>query len=413
MKNSKQIDAKFNPNAFGILQERGFIQITSHTEELKKALAEKPLTFYLGIDPTADDMHIGHFFALLVFKILQDCGHRGILVLGGGTAQIGDPSFKNDTRKLMPAAEIDKNLVSIKKILQNFIDIDKTIFVNNADWLRPRGYIEFMQEVGTHFNVAKMIANDCYKTRLREGGLTFFEMGYMLMQAYDFVYLNDKYGCTLQIGGSDQFGNILAGVELGRKLSLADGRARPLMFGLSNPLLTKADGTKMGKTEKGALWISSKKTSVYDFYQYFVNTADEDVERLLRFFTMIPLGEVSDLCKKDIISAKKLMAFEVTKKIHGEAAAAAARNAAEQLFSGSAHTENAPTETVSLKAGTSLVDILALTSIIKSKREARELVESGAILVDNVKVTDINYIVTKPEFLLKKGKKTFLRIKLK
>ena len=403
----------FNPNAFEILTERGFIALTSHTDELKAALSKGPVTFYLGIEPTADAIHIGHFFALRVFKILQDCGHKGILLLGGATGEIGDPSFKDDMRKLMTTKTIDDNVVKMKTLLSKFIDVDRTIFVNNADWLRSRGYIEFMREVGTHFNVAKMLANDCYKVRLKEGGLTFFEMGYMLLQSYDFVYLNDKFGCTLQIGGTDQWGNILAGVELGRKMSFKDGKPRPTMFGLANPLFTKSDGTKMGKTEKGALWITAEKTSPYDFYQYFINSADADVERLLRFFTMMPLKEIADICKRDIVSAKKLMAFEITKLIHGEKIAKETVALSAQLFGGSEGTNaNAPTETIKTNSR-NIVDVLALTSVISSKREAREFITSGAILIDGEKITDINYAITKKEFLLKKGKKTFARVILK
>jgi len=396
---------KFNPNAFEILRERGFIQMTSHEDELKQALA-KPITFYWGIDPTASEVHIGTAYGLQAFKILQDCGHRGILLLGGATGQIGDPSLKDDIRKMMQTSEIDSNVTAIQKSLSRFIDVKNTIFVDNADWIRPRGYVDFMQEVGTHFTVSEMLSKECYKNRLGKG-LTFLEMGYILMQAYDFLHLNDKYGCTLQIGGSDQWGNILAGVELSRKMSLKNGEPRQPIFALCWSLLTKSDGQKMGKTEKGTLWISSDRTSVYDFYQYFINVDDADVERLLLSFTMLPVHEIKTMCKTDIIVAKKLMAFEVTKRIHGEAATQQAKNQSEQLFSGSG--SDAPTETI--KAGTkNLVDILALTSIIKSKREARELIESGAIQIDGEKVSDINSVINKKEFLVKKGKKTFLKI---
>lgn len=401
---------QFNPNAFEILQERGFIQITSHEAELKAALKKGPVTFYLGIDPTADNIHIGTVFVLQVFKILQSCGHRGLLLLGGATGEIGDPSFKDGMRKLMPQNEIDKNVAAIKKIIRNFINVDETIFVNNADWTRPRGYIEFMREVGTHFNVNKMLANECYKIRLKEGGLTFFEMGYMLMQANDFVHLNETYGCTLQIGGTDQWGNILAGVELGRKLSLKDGKERPEMFGLSNPLLLKADGQKMGKTEKGVLWVTQDKTSVYDFYQYFVNIADADVERLLTAFTLIPLAEIKAMCQKDIIAAKKLMAFEVTKLVHGETVTKQAQEQSANLFSGSGR--DAPSEIITTESR-NIVDILSLTSIIKSKREAREFIESGAIHIDGEKISDTNQTIDKKEFLIKKGKKTFLKVTIR
>jgi len=397
---------KFDPNAFEILQERGFFHTISHEKELKGALGKGPITFYLGFDPTADDLHIGNVFALQAFKILQDCGHRGIILLGGATAQIGDPSYKNDMRKLMETSDVDSNVSAIKKVLSRFIDVSITEFVNNADWTRQRGYIEFMREVGTHFNVARMLANECYKVRMQAGGLTFFEMGYMLIQAHDFIHLNDKYGCTLQIGGSDQWGNILAGVELSRKMALKSGEPRPPMFAFCYPLLTTADGKKMGKTEKGALWINQSKTSVYDVFQYFMNVADEDVERLLRYFTLIPINKIKSMCT-DIVGAKKSMAFEITKKIHGEQAAAEAQNMAQQLFSGSG--SDAPSETIKTHTR-QLVDILALTSIIKSKREARELLESGAIQIDGERVTDINATIKKDDFLVKKGKKTFLRV---
>jgi tyrosyl-tRNA synthetase len=407
----------FNKNAFEILNDRGFVHLVSHEDEIKKMLSASPTTFYLGIDPTADNLHIGHFFALQMFKIMQDCGHKGILLIGGATAMVGDPSFKNDMRKVMTKEEIDYNSREIAGILHRFITVDgdnKAIVVNNADWIRPKGYVDFMREVGTHFNVARMLAAECFKNRLREGGLTFLEMGYMLMQAYDFVHLNKEYGCAMQIGGSDQWGNILAGVDLGRKMSFADGKQRPLTVGLCCPLLTKADGTKMGKTEKGVLWVSRDKTSVYDCYQYFLNVHDEDVERLLRFFTMISVTEVVALCKSDIVSAKKLMAFEVTKKIHGEQAAMEAQQTAQQLFAGTNNGENAPSETITLAKGSPVVEMLALTSIIKSKREARELIESGAILIDGEKVTDTTATLdaTKAEFLIKKGKKTFLKVVL-
>jgi tyrosyl-tRNA synthetase len=407
----------FNKNAYDILTDRGFVMLTNDETAARKMLSENPVTFYLGIDPTADDLHIGHFFALQMFRILQDCGHRGVLLLGGATAMVGDPSFKNNMRSMLTKDQVDRNAREINGILHRFIALDganPAIVVNNADWIRPRGYIDFMREVGVHFNVAKMLAADAYKNRIKEGGLTFLEMGYMLMQAYDFVHLNDTHGCTLQIGGSDQWGNILAGAELGRKMSFADGRARPTMVGICCPLLTKSDGTKMGKTEKGVLWVNRDKSSVFDCYQHFVNVYDEDVERLLRFFTMIPVTEIKKMCATDIVAAKKRMAYEVTKKIHGTDAAEEAKATAEQLFSGEGHanSENAPTEAITLPRGSLVVDALALTSIIKSKREARELIAAGAITIDHEKITDPAATLdpAKGEFLIKKGKKTFLKI---
>ena len=410
---------EFNKNAFELLQDRGFIHSVSHEKELKKML-ETPTTFYLGIDPTADNLHIGHFFALQMFKILQDHGHKGILLIGNATAMIGDPSFKNDMRKLMTREEVEHNAREINGILHRFIALDgpnPAKVVHNADWIRKFGYLEFMRLVATHMNVSEMLSKDCYKNRLG-AGLTLLEMGYMPMQAYDFVHLNQQYNCTLQIGGSDQWANILAGVDLARKMSYSQCESnqtpRPITVALCCPLLTKADGTKMGKTEKGVLWVNRDKTSVYDCYQYFLNVFDEDVERLLRFFTMISVADIKKMCATDIVAAKKLMAFEVTKKMHGEQAAKEAQATAQQLFSGSNDGENAPTEKITAPRGCLVVDALAMTSIIKSKREAREFIEAGAILIDNQKVTDVSAKLdpNKTEFLIKKGKKTFLKITL-
>jgi len=407
-------DNQFNPNAFNLLKERGFIHTASHEAEMKRALETSPITFYLGIDPTADNLHIGHFFALQIFRILQDHGHNGILLLGNATAMIGDPSFKNDMRKMMTQEEVNNNARGINALLHRFIDTKKATIVHNADWFKTQLFVPFMRNVGTHFNVSEMLSKDCYKNRLGKG-LTFLEMGYMLMQGYDFVHLNQAHGCTLQLGGSDQWSNILAGVELGRKMALDNGNQRPLMMGFCNPLLVKADGTKMGKTESGTLWVSSSKTGAYDFYQYFVNVFDEDVQRLLTFFTSMPIDEIKTICKKDIVASKKLMAFEVTKKIHGEDAARQAELTASMLFSkqGLAPVSGTPTETIALPVGSLLVDILAMTSIIKSKREARELITDSAILVNNERITDVNFAPTMPEFFIKKGKKTFLKVVLK
>ena len=404
---------KFNPHALNLLKERGLIHTMSHPTELADALARGPVTFYLGIDPTADNLHIGHFFAMQVFKILQDHGHNGVLLIGNATAMIGDPSFKNDMRKLLTKEEVDHNAREISALLDRFIDTKHAKIVYNADWMRGENFINFMREVGTHFNVAKMLSAECYKNRLREGGLTFFEMGYMLMQSYDFVHLNDAHGVTLQIGGSDQWGNIVAGVELGRKMALKNGNPRPLLMALCNPLLVKADGTKMGKTEKGTLWVSRDKDGAYNAYQHFVNVFDEDVERLLMFFTDLSVKEVKQMCEANIVVAKKRMAYEVTKKIHGVEEADAARATSEKLFSSASvdtPPADTPTETIKLSPGATIADILAQTSIIKSKREARELITSGAIYLDNTKITDINFIPTTTSLLIRKGKKTYLRI---
>jgi tyrosyl-tRNA synthetase len=397
---------KFNPNAFEILQERGFIHTTSHEKELKDALKKGPVTFYLGIDPTADDLHIGNVFGLRVFKILQDCGHKGILLIGNATSMIGDPSLKNDMRKMLTQNQVENNASGIQSTLHRFIDIEKTTIVYNADWMSGQDFYQFMYKVGSHFNVSEMLSKECYKNRIGKG-LTFLEMSYMLMQGYDFIHLNDKYNCTLQIGGSDQWSNILAGVDLSRKMALENGKPRPLMFGLCFPLLTNTEGIKMGKTEKGALWVNPNKTSAYDFYQYFVNVADADVERLLIFFTDEPINQIKNMCQKNIVDAKKFMATKITEYVHGEKAGAEAQCMAQQLFSGLGN--DAPTETITAPTR-QLVDILSLTSIIKSKREARELIESGAIQIDGERITDVNATINKTEFLVKKGKKTFLKV---
>lgn len=408
---------EFKDNAFELLQERGFIFQTTHLEETKEILKKGPITFYLGIDPTADDLHIGHFFALQMFKILQECGHRGILLVGGATAMIGDPSFKSDMRKLLTKEEVDRNAREINSILHRFIDVDgdnPAIIVNNADWIRNKGYIDFLRDVGIHFNVSQMLSADAYKKRLEQGGLTFFEMGYMLMQAFDFVHLNDTFNCVLEIGGSDQWGNIIAGVDLSRKMSNQNGNKRPLMMGLTCPLLTNANGVKMGKTEKGTLWVSRNKSSSFDFFQHFVNCLDEDVERLLRFFTKIPVSEIQDMCKQDIVKAKKRMAFEVTKLVHGEEEANKVLKTSEELFSKkNMNEENMPCLELKLDVDSiNVVELIAKTSLVNSKSEARRLIEQKGIEIDGKKVSLDDVIDVDRDIIVKKGKKIFLKIKV-
>jgi len=409
-------EIEFNPDAFKVLQERGFIHTMSHEAELKKALESGRVVFYLGIDPTADNLHVGHFFGLQVFRILQNHGHKGVLLIGNATAMIGDPSFKNDMRKMLSRKEINRNAKKINTLLPRFIDVKSADIVHNANWFKKQKFVQFMHDVGVHFNVSEMLSKDCYKNRLGSG-LTFLEMSYMLMQAYDFIHLNNKFGCTLQIGGSDQWSNILAGVELGRKMALVKGKDRSLMMAFCNPLLLNSNGTKMGKTEKGTLWVSGNKRDnvPYDCFQHFINVADADVERLLTFFTTMPVEDIKSLCKNDIVSAKKIMAYEVTKKIHGEIAACKARDTSTQLFNKDKSDDtgaNAPHETIQVPADATIADVLANTSIISSKREAKELIASGAILVDGEKITDPTMPIDKKEMLIKKGKKTFLSVKI-
>lgn len=409
----------FKNDAFEQLEKRGFVFQTTNMEVLKKILKEGPITFYIGIDPTADCLHIGHFFGLQMARILQDCGHRCIVLVGGATGLIGDPSGKKDMRKVLTEQDVAKNASDIKDLLKKFIVLDgenPAIIVDNADWLRNKSYIDFLREVGVHFNVNEMLRNDLYKKRLEEGGLTFMEMGYMLLQAYDFVHLNDKYDCVLEIGGSDQWGNIVAGTQLSRKMNFKDGTARPTMVGLTCPLLTNAEGQKMGKTEKGTLWVSRDKTSAYEFYQHFVNCLDPDVERLLRFFTKMDIDEIKKLCSEDIVKAKKIMAYEVTKLVHGEKEAQSVKELSEQLFtSGNANSENMPTEKIALDDKQILtVDFLAKLSIFPSKSEARRLVLQGGVSIDDQKLVDPMkmLVLDKDEYIVKKGKKTFVKVKI-
>ena len=407
----------FRDDAFEQLEKRGFVFQTTHLEETKKILKEKPITFYLGIDPTADALHIGHFFGLQMARILQDCGHKCIILVGGATALIGDPSNKSDLRKILSKEEVERNAREISGLIKRFVRVDgenPAMVVDNAEWLKTETYIDFLREVGVHFNINEMLTKDLYKNRLKQGGLTFMEMGYMLMQAFDFVHLNDKFNCVLQIGGSDQWGNIVAGVDLSRKINFSNGTTRSLMMGLTCPLLTNAEGIKMGKTEKGTLWVSRDKTSVFDFFQHFVNCLDADVERLLRFFTKIDVEEIKLMCSQDIVKAKKLMAFEVTKLVHGEEEAKKAQQTAQNLFEkGNINSENMPTEIVHFgKSEVGILDFLSKLSIISSKSEARRLVEQGGIVIDEIKRIDAGEVLKldKNEFIVRKGKKIFLKV---
>ncbi len=406
---------EFKNNAFEQLERRGFVFQATHLEELKQQL-QNPITFYIGIDPTADDLHIGHFFGLQMARILQDCGHRCIVLVGGATALIGDPTNKKDMRKMLTAEQVEHNAREIKNLLARFVKLDgdnPAIIVDNADWLKGATYINFLRQVGVHFNVNEMLRNDLYKNRLQQGGLTFMEMGYMLMQAFDFVHLNNNFNCVLQIGGSDQWGNIVAGVDLSRKINFTDGKERQLMMGLTCPLLTNAEGVKMGKTEKGTLWVSRNKTSSFDFFQHFVNCLDADVERLLRFFTKIDVDEIKKICNTDIVKAKKLMAFEVTKLVHGEDEAIKAQATAQALFESRGVDENMPTEHIENSGNINILDMLVKLSIISSKSEARRLIGQGGIAINNQKKTDVNEIINlnnNKELIIKKGKKTFIKV---
>lgn len=407
---------------FEHLKERGLIYQTSDEEEVKKLINGEPIAIYGGFDPTADSLHIGHCFSLFMLRKFQDAGHKIIILLGGATAMIGDPSGRNDMRNMVTSEFIQNNFDHIKSLIGRFVKLDgnnPAIIVNNADWMKGYDYVDFMRDIGTNFNVKHMLQNDSCVSRLNAGGLTFFEMGYMLIQAYDFVYLNRKYGCKLQVGGSDQWGNIIAGVELGRKLNYQENK-NETFEALVSPLLTNSEGKKMGKTAKGTLWVDKNKTPVYDFYQYFINQKDEDVEKLLTYFTEIDIAEIKRIVKEDIRAAKRLMAFEITKIIHGEEEALIAQKASDALFSGEGDLENAPKcelKKVEIENGLLVIDALTISKLTASKSEARRNIEQGGISLNGEKITDIYRPLKMEDFekgnaILKRGKKSIIRLEL-
>lgn len=412
-----------NSDVYSVLEERGYIYQCTDLENVRKMLtSDKPLTFYLGIDPTADSLHIGHFFALMVFRYLQEAGHRGILVIGGATALVGDPSGKSDMRKMLSKEEVMHNLEEVKQLSERFISTDgenPAIILNNADWINSYSYVDFMRKVGVHFNINTMLATEAYSSRLKEGGLTFLEMGYMLMQAYDFAYLNREYGCKLQIGGSDQWGNIVAGTNLNRKMRFFENLSVEEIYGMTNPLLLTKEGKKMGKSENGTLWIAREKTTPYDFYQYFYNVSDEDVDTLLRLFTRVPLNEINELISKDIIQAKRLMAYEITKIVHGKAESENVVNMVDSLFKKGVSSEfNAPEVELPInmvKNGYSVIELAIDAGLVKTKSEARRLIVQGGLYINNDKITNIEKKlladnVENNSCLLRKGKKTYVKV---
>ncbi len=400
-------------NVFNQLEERDYIEQMTHPKEMKELLERKSVPFYIGIDPTADSLHVGHFVSLMVASHLQKCGHQPIILIGGGTAIIGDPSFKNDMRKMLTPQELEHNVACIKKQIEKFVNFEgnnAAIIVNNADWLLDFKFVDFVREIGSLFSVNKMLAAECYKQRM-ETGLTFFEMSYMLMQSYDFLHLYNKYGCKLQIGGNDQWSNIIGGVELIRKIGKDDS------FGLTFKLLTTKEGKKMGKTEKGALWLSPKKTSPYEFYQYWRNVEDESVENVFKMLTFLPMEKIKELSSyqdERINEAKKILAFEITKLIHGQEEAKKAQEASNALFSGQGNIQNMPTVTLE-NTNISILDAIILTGIAPSKSQAKTLINQGGISLNDEKITDAYFTLSDKNFLdgyaiLKKGKKIFYKL---
>ena len=400
-------------NVIDLLNERNYIEQITHPQELKEYLENNKVSFYIGIDPTADSLHVGHFVSLMVASHLQKAGHRPIILVGGGTATIGDPSGKTDMRKMLSREEIDHNVECIKEQVAKFVSFEgenAAIIVNNADWLLDLKFVEFVREIGSLFSVNKMLAAECYKQRL-ETGLTFFEMSYMLMQSYDFLYLYNKYGCKLELGGTDQWSNIIGGVDLIRKIGKSDS------FGLTFKLLTTKEGKKMGKTEKGALWLSAEKTSPYEFYQYWRNVEDESVENVFNMLTFLSPDKIKELCNVEgekINEAKKILAFEITKLIHGEEEAKKAEEASNALFSGSGNLDNMPSTKIE-NTNISILDALLLAGLVPSKGQARTLINQGGISLNDEKVTDVNLFLSDDDFkdgyaILKKGKKVFHKL---
>ena len=407
---------------FEMLKERGYVYQATNEEKIKEMLnSDEPKTFYLGIDPTADSLHIGHFFALTMVRRLQKLGHHPIILIGGATALIGDPSGKKDMRKMLTKEQVEHNKAEVKELVKRFVDVDgdnPALILDNSEWINPQSYIDFMRNIGVHFNVNKMLATDCYKNRLEEGGLTFLEMGYMLMQAFDFVHLNEAYKCVLEIGGSDQWANMVAGADLARKIDFANGKEDRGLQALTCPLLIKADGEKMGKTAAGTLWISREKTTVYDFYQMFMNSYDEDVERLLSFFSDYEIEDIKRMCKEDIRNAKKIMAFEVTKLVHGEEEALKVQQASEEIFSNKGNSQNTDTIELSkdvLNNNSNVIDVLMLSGIFESKSETKRLIEQNGVSINGEKVKSIDMIITEDmlednALLIQKGKKKFIKM---
>ncbi len=405
-------------NVFDVLKERGMIEQCTNEEEIRKLLGSESVTFYIGFDPTADSLHVGHFIQIMVMAHMQRYGHRPIALIGGGTTMIGDPSGRQDLRQVMTQERIAENGDKFKKVFEKFLTFedDRAMMVNNAEWLLPLNYISFLRDVGAHFSVNRMLTAECYKSRM-EKGLTFLEFNYMLLQAYDFYVLHKNYGCKMQFGGNDQWSNIIAGAELVRR------KDAQTVYGMTFSLLTTSEGIKMGKTAKGALWLDPEKTSPYEFYQYWRNVADADVEKCLAMLTFLPMDEVHRLGSlegSEINKAKEILAYEVTAMVHSKEDADKAQEASRALFAGGVKTDDIPSVDLSRDAlgdGMEILTLLDAAGLIPSRSEGRRLVQQGGIEVDGNKITDIKALVTPADFkddaiIVKKGKKVYRQIKL-
>ena len=444
MKNFIPDNVSKHDNVFDVLKERGFIEQTTDEEKVRKLLSEEKIKFYIGFDPTADCLHVGHFMQVIIMMYMQKYGHTPVVLLGGGTGMVGDPSGRTDMRKLMNVDVIDENCRKFKKLFDRFLEFDeewkyegnkgvfepgrankipepgKAISVNNAEWLRPLNYIEFVRTVGTHFNVNQMLRAEAFKQRMaRDTGLSFFEFNYMLMQSYDFSVMARDFDVKMQFGGNDQWSNIIGGVELTRKMYGKE------VYGMTFALLTNSEGNKMGKTAKGALWLSPERTSPFEFYQYWRNVGDKDVEKCLRMLTFLPMEEVyslSSLEGAEINKAKEILAFEVTKLVHGEEEAVKAQEGARAAFAGGSSRENIPTKEFAVSdfagEGKGVLNLLKELGLASSNGDARRAVEQGGLSVNGEKVTDPRAKITEDlfeegEILVQKGKKKFIKVVIK
>ena len=395
-------------NVMDTLRARGFVKQTVFEEELYEKLGKESVPFYIGFDPTADSLHVGHFMQLIAMHHMQQAGHKPIILIGGGTAMIGDPSGRTDMRSMMTKETIRHNVECFKTQMSKFVSFEgenAAVIVDNGDWLLDLNYVDFLREIGAHFSVNRMLTADCFKQRL-ERGLSFLEFNYMLMQAYDFLVLHQKYGCSLELGGDDQWSNILAGANLIRI------KEQKPAYAMTFTLLTTSDGKKMGKTAKGAVWLDENKTTPYEFYQYWRNTADEDVEKCMKLLTFLPLEQITELCAyrdERINKAKEVLAYELTKEVHGAEKANLAQSQAQAAFGGG----NAELLTKEISGAQTVVDAMVLAGIAKSKGEARRLIEQGGVSVDETKVADPNMPIPATEFVLHKGKKVHIKIIIK
>ena len=400
-------------NVFDVLKERGLIAQCTHENEIRELLGKEKVTFYIGFDPTADSLHVGHFLQMVVMRHMQMYGHRPIALVGGGTGHVGDPSGRTDMRQMMTEEIINHNCECFKKQLAKVVDFsdDKAIMVNNADWLLKLNYVDFLRDIGSCFSVNQMLTAECFKQRL-EKGLSFLEFNYMLMQSYDFLMLSRKYDCKLELGGDDQWSNILGGLDLCRR------KDSKQVYGMTFTLLTNSEGKKMGKTQSGAVWLDPKKTTPYDFYQYWVNVADSDVIKCLKLLTFVSMDEIREMEKwegAELNKAKRILAYEVTKLVHGEEEADKVKAASEAVFAGGGVSADMPTTVIADVVGMGVLDVLVTAGLVASKGEARRIVSQNGLSINDVKYTDVNGkitadMVTDDGIIIKKGKKVFHRI---